>query len=208
MIMSSGTTSQSLKSWRSGMSTVWLTTWWLRSWSLPELSCGLARITMVTCSRTSWLRVSEPHLFWQFPFKLNLVPCELMAKAGLPCAAFRFRFSGTHDVGVSVPWREDYRSWSCSWDRHQTLPWTPEGEVQDDLSWCGATLYTVLFFFFYIHLSLRQGKPTSTNPIASIFAWTRGLEHRGKLDGNPDLITSASCSFSGITWCDLNISAS
>lgn len=33
-----------------------------------------------------------------------------------------------------------------------------------------------------------QGKPTSTNPIASIFAWTRGLEHRGKLDENPDLI--------------------
>lgn len=29
----------------------------------------------------------------------------------------------------------------------------------------------------------QEGKPTSTNPIASIFAWTRGLEHRGKLDG-------------------------
>jgi isocitrate dehydrogenase len=29
-----------------------------------------------------------------------------------------------------------------------------------------------------------QGKETSTNPIASIFAWTRGLAHRGKLDGN------------------------
>jgi isocitrate dehydrogenase len=35
----------------------------------------------------------------------------------------------------------------------------------------------------------QQGKKTSTNPIASIFAWTRGLEHRGKLDGNKDLIT-------------------
>jgi isocitrate dehydrogenase len=34
----------------------------------------------------------------------------------------------------------------------------------------------------------QQGKPTSTNPIASIFAWTRGLEHRGKLDGTPDVI--------------------
>ncbi len=31
----------------------------------------------------------------------------------------------------------------------------------------------------------QQGKPTSTNPIASIFAWTRGMEHRGKLDGTP-----------------------
>ncbi|CAB1448115.1 unnamed protein product [Pleuronectes platessa] len=34
----------------------------------------------------------------------------------------------------------------------------------------------------------QRGRPTSTNPIASVFAWTRGLEHRGKLDGNPDLI--------------------
>jgi len=34
----------------------------------------------------------------------------------------------------------------------------------------------------------QAGKPTSTNPIASIFAWTRGLEFRGKLDGNSDLI--------------------
>ena len=34
----------------------------------------------------------------------------------------------------------------------------------------------------------QKGKPTSTNPIASIFAWTRGLAHRGKLDGNADLI--------------------
>ena len=33
----------------------------------------------------------------------------------------------------------------------------------------------------------EQGKPTSTNPIASIFAWTRGLEHRGTLDGTPDV---------------------
>jgi isocitrate dehydrogenase len=31
----------------------------------------------------------------------------------------------------------------------------------------------------------QAGKKTSTNPIASIFAWTRGLEHRGKLDGTP-----------------------
>ena len=31
----------------------------------------------------------------------------------------------------------------------------------------------------------QQGNPTSTNPIASIFAWTRGLAHRGRLDGTP-----------------------
>jgi isocitrate dehydrogenase len=34
----------------------------------------------------------------------------------------------------------------------------------------------------------QKGNPTSTNPIASIFAWTRGLAHRGKLDGNQELI--------------------
>jgi isocitrate dehydrogenase len=33
----------------------------------------------------------------------------------------------------------------------------------------------------------QQGKPTSTNPIASIFAWTRGLAHRGMLDGTPEV---------------------
>ena len=39
--------------------------------------------------------------------------------------------------------------------------------------------------------SVAQGKATSTNPIASIFAWTRGLEHRGKLDGTPEVIEFA-----------------
>jgi isocitrate dehydrogenase len=34
----------------------------------------------------------------------------------------------------------------------------------------------------------QKGRATSTNPIASIFAWTRGLEHRGKLDENQALI--------------------
>jgi isocitrate dehydrogenase len=37
----------------------------------------------------------------------------------------------------------------------------------------------------------QQGKETSTNSIASIFAWTRGLEYRGKLDGNEELIKFA-----------------
>ncbi len=34
----------------------------------------------------------------------------------------------------------------------------------------------------------QKGKPTSTNPIASIFAWTRGLEFRGRLDKNDELV--------------------
>jgi len=38
----------------------------------------------------------------------------------------------------------------------------------------------------------QAGKPTSTNPIASIYAWTRGLAHRGELDGNRELVDFAS----------------
>ncbi|HPI39727.1 MAG TPA: isocitrate dehydrogenase (NADP(+)) [Pseudobdellovibrionaceae bacterium] len=37
----------------------------------------------------------------------------------------------------------------------------------------------------------QQGKPTSTNPIASIFAWTRGLAFRGELDNTPELVNFA-----------------
>lgn len=33
----------------------------------------------------------------------------------------------------------------------------------------------------------QKGKPTSTNPVASIYAWTRGLIHRAHLDNTPDL---------------------
>jgi isocitrate dehydrogenase len=37
----------------------------------------------------------------------------------------------------------------------------------------------------------QEGKPTSTNPIASIYAWTGGIKHRGKLDSTPDVIAFA-----------------
>jgi isocitrate dehydrogenase len=37
----------------------------------------------------------------------------------------------------------------------------------------------------------QQGKETSTNPIASIFAWTRGLQHRGRMDDTPDVVAFA-----------------
>src|SRR4051794_29476901 len=37
----------------------------------------------------------------------------------------------------------------------------------------------------------QKGQPTSTNPIASIFAWTRGLAHRGELDGTPEVTAFA-----------------
>jgi len=37
----------------------------------------------------------------------------------------------------------------------------------------------------------QKGKPTSTNPIASIFAWTQGLKYRGQFDGTPDVVRFA-----------------
>jgi isocitrate dehydrogenase len=37
----------------------------------------------------------------------------------------------------------------------------------------------------------QKGRPTSTNPIASIFAWTRGLIYRGQFDNTPDVTTFA-----------------
>ncbi|RMF12485.1 MAG: NADP-dependent isocitrate dehydrogenase [Alphaproteobacteria bacterium] len=37
----------------------------------------------------------------------------------------------------------------------------------------------------------QKGRETSTNPIASIFAWTRGLKYRGKMDGTPDVVAFA-----------------
>jgi len=37
----------------------------------------------------------------------------------------------------------------------------------------------------------QQGKPTSTNPIASIYAWTRGLQYRGNMDQTPDVVKFA-----------------
>jgi len=37
----------------------------------------------------------------------------------------------------------------------------------------------------------QQGKPTSTNPMASIYAWTRGLQYRARMDGTPIVETFA-----------------
>lgn len=42
-------------------------------------------------------------------------------------------------------------------------------------------------FIRLVTILFHQGNPTSTNPIASIFAWTRGLAHRAKLDDNAEL---------------------
>jgi len=57
---------------------------------------------------------------------------------------------------------------------------TPDGKVME-----AEAAHGTVTRHFRMH---QQGKETSTNPIASIFAWTRGLAHRGKLDGNDALI--------------------
>ena len=49
----------------------------------------------------------------------------------------------------------------------------------------------------------QKGKETSTNSIASIFAWTQGLAHRAKLDGNDDLANFSSASLlSSLARCE------
>ena len=57
---------------------------------------------------------------------------------------------------------------------------TPDGKVME-----AEAAHGTVTRHYRMH---QQGKETSTNPIASIFAWTRGLAHRGKLDGNNELI--------------------
>ena len=60
---------------------------------------------------------------------------------------------------------------------------TPDGKTME-----AEAAHGTVTRHFRLH---QQGKPTSTNPIASIFAWTRGLAFRGKIDGNKDLIKFA-----------------
>jgi len=57
---------------------------------------------------------------------------------------------------------------------------TPDGKIME-----AEAAHGTVTRHYRIH---QQGKETSTNPIASIFAWTRGLAHRGKLDSNEELI--------------------
>jgi isocitrate dehydrogenase len=59
---------------------------------------------------------------------------------------------------------------------------TPDGKVEAEAAHGTVTRH------YRMH---QQGRPTSTNPIASIFAWTRGLEHRGKIDHTPDVVAFA-----------------
>jgi isocitrate dehydrogenase len=59
---------------------------------------------------------------------------------------------------------------------------TPDGKVEAEAAHGTVTRH------FRQH---QAGKPTSTNPIASIFAWTRGLEARGKMDNTPEVIQFA-----------------
>jgi isocitrate dehydrogenase len=56
---------------------------------------------------------------------------------------------------------------------------TPDGKVEAEAAHGTVTRH------YRMH---QQGKPTSTNPIASIFAWTRGLEHRGNIDRTPAVV--------------------
>ena len=60
---------------------------------------------------------------------------------------------------------------------------TPDGETYESEAAHGTVTR-----HFRAH---QRGEETSTNPIASIFAWTRGLVQRGKLDHTPEVVTWA-----------------
>ena len=82
---------------------------------------------------------------------------------------------------------------------------TPDGKIME-----AEAAHGTVTRHYRLH---QEGKETSTNPIASIFAWTRGLAHRGKLDNNEELIKFAntieqvciSCVESGSMTKDLAI---
>jgi isocitrate dehydrogenase len=56
---------------------------------------------------------------------------------------------------------------------------TPDGKVEAEAAHGTVTRH---------YRQHQRGEKTSTNPIASIFAWTRGLEHRGRLDSTPEVV--------------------
>ena len=70
--------------------------------------------------------------------------------------------------------------WNGSLGLMTSAQLTPDGKIMESEAAHGTVTR-----HYRMH---QQGKETSTNPIASIFAWTRGLAHRGKLDSNQKLI--------------------
>jgi isocitrate dehydrogenase len=76
-------------------------------------------------------------------------------------------------VASALKWEGGY-VWACK---------NYDGDVQSDTVEAEAAHGTVTRHY-RLH---QQGKPTSTNPIASIFAWTRGLAARGRMDGTPEV---------------------
>ena len=81
-------------------------------------------------------------------------------------------------VACAIKWNGNY-IWACK---------NYDGDVQSDTVAQGFGSLGLMTSTVTRHYRLHQeGKETSTNPIASIFAWARGLYHRGKLDGNDEL---------------------
>ena len=106
-------------------------------------------------------------------------------------------------------WWKNCRIGGCTWHCDTSLPGAPKGNLNFQNFCFKLKFYATSNFPLCFHdriLSLRwncgvfrvgslnfvvaiiqQGRETSTNPIASIYAWTRGLLHRAKLDGNKEL---------------------
>ncbi|MBS1192033.1 MAG: isocitrate dehydrogenase, NADP-dependent, partial [Nitrospirae bacterium] len=123
----------------------------------------------------------------------------MKAKDGLDQAGIRYRFMLIDDAVAQVIKSEGGMLWACM---------NYDGDVMSDMVASGfgslglmtsvlvspdgkyeyEAAHGTVMRHYYEHL---KGKPTSTNSVASIFAWTGAIARRGELDGTPDVVAFA-----------------
>lgn len=133
---------------------------------------------MVRASFDRWHGCTGYQIFWWFCMGLQ----KLRWWRAVWYSCTRLRFTWHDDLSPHVSRWKNYRVRGSPWYCYQTL------QVGFFAS-CFQTFVardkaTYDYFVCRLH---QKGQQTSTNPIASIFAWTRGLAHRGKLDNTPEL---------------------
>lgn len=128
---------------------------------------------LVRTSSDRWHGRSVSEIVWKI--HLGMQKLRRWRSIGHRCTRLRLAWSDGFSSRVSG-WK-DHRIGGGSWHRYSSLSVSCSNDyyVSDEFH---AT------FLFSQH---QKGKQTSTNPIASIFAWTRGLAHRAKLDETPEL---------------------
>ena len=96
-----------------------------------------------------------------------------------------FRLVGNDDFSADLPGWENCGSWSRSWNGHPPLSHASTRERNlHQSNWFVPFFFFLIILIFYANLNFWKKKKKK---LASIFAWTRGLEHRAKLDNNEKL---------------------